>query len=244
MQKLLIALAIVGLRILATTAQSCKVCQTANSAYCYNQTHFYNCMKNEITGDLDACSTGEVCSNSPAVCVPTADITDTIVDVCGSNGNGNCGSCSGSTTYTCVSSNQFARCVGGVTSSVYDCGANEVCVLSALTDYGTICVPNCTLSFLDLEATCSNDGNVKTTTVAPSTTTGVYTNVCDDAATSTELYFYTMNTADSSCRSYIYCQRSSTSAAFNVALYLSCPTTKPYYDNTQNACVTTKPSGC
>lgn len=109
--------------------------------------------ENAAFGDVEACPTGTVCSNSADVCVDSSLVDDTtVLDVCGSGANGaSCAVCQTNAKYTCVSSTQFARCSSsGVvsTSNVYSCQENEICILAGLTNYNNICVPSCAADFV------------------------------------------------------------------------------------------------
>ncbi|XP_017127478.1 serine-rich adhesin for platelets [Drosophila elegans] len=250
MQRIIAIVAIMALGASSVTAQSCQTCQSDNDVYCHNQTSYQNCMKSAPIGKVIECPSGTVCSNSEDVCVASSALTSTILDVCGSSGaNGaQCEECSNGAKYACVSRTSYARCSSSgalLTSNVYDCDSDEICVIQALATYDTICVPSCAAEFVGVTETCSNTVYQPiTTTAAPPTTPSAAQKqqACSDGGTSnTASYFYVPYTDDSTCNSYLYCQKSGTDW---VAIYMSCAPTKPFFDSTTSRCVDTRPASC
>ncbi|XP_039230696.1 A-agglutinin anchorage subunit [Drosophila yakuba] len=251
MQRIIALVAIMACGLSFVAAQSCQTCQAENDVYCVNQNSYQNCMKNAPVGDIVECPADTVCSNSDSVCASVSELNSTVLDVCGgSGGNGaQCEVCSSGAKYACVSSSQYARCssTGDVlTTSVYSCGADEICIVDALSTYQTVCVPSCASEFLGLDATCSNSDYqpTTTTTVAPTTTPSAEQkqDLCNDGEPSSQpSYFFTRITDDSTCNSYLYCQKSGTTW---VALYMTCAPAKPFFDSTTSSCVTTRPTSC
>ncbi|KAH8379881.1 hypothetical protein KR009_007809, partial [Drosophila setifemur] len=247
MQRIVVVVALMACGSLLVAAQNCQECQADNDVYCYNQTSYQYCMGDVTIGDVENCPTGYVCSNSDSVCVETPSAT--ALDVCGSSGNGvGCADCSANAKYVCVSSTQYVRCSSGnpLTSIVFSCNADEICVNSALESYQFICVPSCAANFASLEATCSNSEYLPVTTTAAPTTTpspAAREEACRDAQPSTSpRFWYTRNYADSTCNSYLYCQSSGTTSW--VAILLNCGTASPFYDATRNMCLATRPASC
>ncbi|XP_017080872.1 uncharacterized protein DDB_G0271670 [Drosophila eugracilis] len=251
MQRIIAIVAIMVFGMSIVDAQTCQECQTDNDVYCLTQTTYQNCMKNAPIGDVVTCPTGTVCSNSDDVCVDSSEVNSTILDVCGSSdGNGaQCEVCSSGAKYACVSGTQYARCSssgGLLTSNVYSCDTDEICIVDAFSAYQTVCVPSCAADFLDLTATCSNSAyETTTTTTAAPTTTPSATQKTDYCAagepTTNPGYFFTRITDDSTCNSYLYCQKSGTSW---IALYMTCASSTPYFDSTTSSCVATEPASC
>ncbi|XP_015033081.2 uncharacterized protein LOC26529452 [Drosophila willistoni] len=254
MLKICIYFICVALQINLILTQNCEQCQTENAIYCDNRTSYYFCVAGSgPIGQLNICPEGQICTNTMDFCVPESSVNDdTILDVCKEseeeidNVNGiDCEICNGTDgTYACVSKTQYALCVNGsvTKSNVLDCATDEVCVLSAQTDYNNTCVPSCALSFLNLEATCSNDV-VVIPTVAPPNKDAMKT-ICDGIDT-TSLFFYTPYAEDTNCNGFIYCQRTSVQDTAWVVLYLTCPTpATPYYDSAKRICVSTRPTNC
>ncbi|KAI8041830.1 hypothetical protein M5D96_006099 [Drosophila gunungcola] len=103
---------------------------------------------------------------------------------------------------------------------------------------------------LNLKASCSNSEYTTTTTEAPTTVTPSSEqkkSACSAAATdlnipATTKYFFTKYNADTTCRSYLYCERSGTTDWSIV--YMTCTSSKPFYDSAKSVCVATKPSTC
>ncbi|KAH8379133.1 hypothetical protein KR009_003205 [Drosophila setifemur] len=261
MERIVTLLAIVVCGLVLVDAQNCQECQEANDVYCYNQTSYQYCMGGATIGSVENCPTGSVCSNSDATCVPSSDIGNGVLDVCGSSSSGqNCAVCAATgSKFTCVSRTQYARCSGGavVSSNVFTCGADEICNTEALATYKTLCVPSCAASYLDIESTCTNSDYATTTTTAdpnvtpstPSPTT--QQTACTAAADSlsipaTRAYFYALYTADTSCNSYLYCQRNAATASSTwTTVFLTCNNAAlPYFNSATNKCVATKPSTC
>ncbi|EDX10636.1 GD14594 [Drosophila simulans] len=251
MQRIIALVAIMACGLSFVAAQSCQTCLEQNDVYCVDQNSYQNCMKNGPVGDIIECPAGTVCSNSDSVCALVSELNSTILDVCGgSGGNGvNCEVCSSGAKYACVSSTQYARCSSSgdvLTSSVYNCGTDEICNIDALSTYQTICVPSCASEFLGLDATCSNSiyQPTTTTTGAPTTTPSAAQkeDLCSAGEPSTNpSYFFTRITDDSTCNSYLYCQKSGTTW---VALYMTCRASTPFFDSDTSSCVTTRPTSC
>ncbi|EDV52196.1 cell wall integrity and stress response component 2 [Drosophila erecta] len=251
MQRIIALVAIVACGLSFVAAQSCQTCLADNDVYCVNQNSYQNCMKNAPVGEIVECPAGTVCSNSDSVCAYISDVNSTVLDVCGgSGGNGaQCEVCSSGAKYACVSSSQYARCSSSgnvLTTSVYNCDADEICIIDALSTYQTVCVPSCASEFLGLDATCSNSvyQPTSTTTVAPTTTPSAEQkqDLCNEGEPSSQpMYFFTRITDDSTCNSYLYCQKSGTTW---VALYMSCASSTPFFDSTTSSCVATRPTSC
>ncbi|KAH8235265.1 hypothetical protein KR032_011937, partial [Drosophila birchii] len=252
MQRIISTIAIVASFLALVGAQTCQECQTANDVYCHNQTSYQNCMKNAAFGDIVNCPTGTVCSNSADVCVQSSLVDgSTLLDVCGtSGGNGEkCEVCATDAKFSCVSSTQFARCSASgdlITSTVYTCDPDEVCIIDSLSLYGTICVPTCAADYVGFEATCTNSVYEPiTTTAAPATTPSAdqRQQACRDAESSfSSSYFYTRNYDDATCKSYLYCQKSGTDSW--VSIYMSCADSRPFFDVSTGSCVATRPASC
>ncbi|KAH8286160.1 hypothetical protein KR054_003533, partial [Drosophila jambulina] len=252
MQRIIATVAIAASLLALVGAQTCQECQAANDAYCINQTSYRNCMNNAAFGGVETCPTGTVCSNSADVCVDESLVDgSTVLDVCGSSGgNGNnCEVCATDAKFSCVSSTQFARCSSSgnlITSTVYSCGEDEVCIIDSLSLFGTLCVPNCAADYVGMEATCTNSVYQPiTTTAAPTTTPNAdqRQQACRDAEpSSSPSYFYTRNYDDSTCSSYLYCQKSGTDSW--VAIYMSCVNPRPFFDVSTGNCVPTRPASC
>ncbi|XP_016983945.2 uncharacterized protein LOC108048007 isoform X2 [Drosophila rhopaloa] len=250
MQRIIAIVAIVALGVSFASAQSCQTCLSDNDVYCHNQTSYQNCMKNAPVGSVVQCPNGTVCSNSDEVCVSSSQLTSTILDVCGTSGSNGamCEVCSTNAKYACVSNSSYARCSSSgdlLTSNVYSCGTDEICVIQALSIYDTLCVPACAAEFVDISATCSNSVYEPiTTTAAPATTPSAEEKqqACSvGEASSSASYFFVRNTDDSTCNSYLYCQKSGTDW---VALFMTCGSSKPFFDTTTSKCVETKPASC
>ncbi|XP_070142011.1 uncharacterized protein [Drosophila kikkawai] len=254
MQRIIPIVAIVASLLAFVGAQICQECQADNDVYCLNQTSYQNCMKNAAFGAVETCPTGTVCSNSADVCVDSSQVDGTtVLDVCGLSAS--CQTCNTNKKYTCVSQTQFARCSSSgvvLSSSVYSCEEDEICIEAGLTFYNNICVPTCAADFVGFTSTCSNSvyqpSSTTTTTASPATTpepsvqaTGCTKAANADASLSSASYFYTSYTADATCRSYLYCQRATTGWT---TVFLSCSGTRPYFDPTTSGCVSAKPTEC
>ncbi|XP_020817013.1 uncharacterized protein LOC110190732 [Drosophila serrata] len=252
MQRITATIAIVASLVALVGAQTCQECQADNAVYCHNQTSYQNCMKNAAFGDIVNCPTGTVCSNSGDVCVASSQVDGTsVLDVCGtSGGNGaQCQVCATDAKFSCVSSTQFARCSSSgdlITSTVYSCDADEVCIIDSLSLFGTLCVPTCAADYVGMEATCTNSVYQPiTTTAAPTTTPSAdqRQQACRDAEpSSSPNYFYTRNYDDSTCNSYLYCQKSGTDNW--VSIYMSCAASRPFFDVSIGSCVVSRPVSC
>ncbi|XP_070070917.1 uncharacterized protein [Drosophila takahashii] len=250
MQRIIAIVAILAMAtgLSSVKAQTCQECQTDNDVYCHNQTAYQNCMKNAPIGDIVLCPTGTVCSNSDDVCVDSSEVSTTILDVCGSSGgNGaQCEVCS--SKYACVSSTQYVRCSSSgvpVTSNVYSCGSDEICIIQSLSTFGSLCVPSCASEFVGYNASCSNSVYQPATTTAAPTTTPSATQkeqYCIAAEPTTSYsYFFARNTDDSTCTTYLYCQKSGTDW---IALFMTCGSSTPFFDSATGKCVKTKPASC
>ncbi|XP_052844278.1 uncharacterized protein LOC128257343 [Drosophila gunungcola] len=252
MQLIILVLAILSCGLAVEVTLNCEKCLASTDVYCINQTSYRNCIKNAPIGNVINCPTGTVCTNSDVVCVKSSELPENIVDVCGTSGGGTgCAKCT-TQKFTCVSRNQFARCSDTtlINSNIYDCDTDEICVSEALDKYDNICVPSCASKFLNLKASCSNSEYTTTTTEAPTTVTPSSEqkkSACSAAATdlnipATTKYFFTKYNADTTCRSYLYCERSGTTDWSIV--YMTCTSSKPFYDSAKSVCVATKPSTC
>ncbi|KAH8256992.1 hypothetical protein KR038_001049 [Drosophila bunnanda] len=245
-------IAIVASLLAFVGGQTCQECQADNAVYCHNQTSYQNCMKNAAFGDIVNCPADTVCSNSGDVCVPSSQVDGTaVLDVCGaSGGNGvDCEVCATNAKFSCVSTTQFARCSSSgdlISSTVYSCDADEVCIIDSLSLFGTLCVPTCAADYVGMEATCTNSVyQPVTTTAAPTTTPSAdqRQQACRDAEpSSSPNYFYTRNYDDSTCNSYLYCQKSGTDNW--VSIYMSCAASRPFFDVSTGSCVVTRPASC
>ncbi|KAH8331825.1 hypothetical protein KR074_004982 [Drosophila pseudoananassae] len=248
MQRILTICALVACGLVSAMAQNCQVCQDSNDVYCLNQTSYQFCMSGSVIGEVQSCAEGSVCSNANDACVATSEISATILDVCADS---SCGVCNINTAkYTCVSSTQYARCTSqNEFLTILSCPEDKICISDALATYGSICVPACAAEFLDLKATCSNAEFATTTTTAAPTTTPDPANLqgaCTTGdTTSKPPYFYTKYSQDTTCKSYVYCQRNDSEATNKwTAVFLTCTSTKPYFDSETKKCVETKPTGC
>ncbi|KAH8343114.1 hypothetical protein KR059_005278 [Drosophila kikkawai] len=249
MQRIIPIVAIVASFLAFVGAQICQECQADNDVYCLNQTSYQNCMKNAAFGAVETCPTGTVCSNSADVCVDSSQVDGTtVLDVCGLPAS--CQTCNTNKKYTCVSQTQFARCSSSgvvLSSSVYSCEEDEICIEAGLTFYNNICVPTCAADFLDMKATCSNvEFTTTTTTAAPTTTPTpeVRKTKCSEAAAAsgtTAKFFYTRYMDDATCRSYLYCGLAGNDYD---TVFLSCKLPKIYFDSNVGECVDTKPAEC
>ncbi|KAH8270303.1 hypothetical protein KR018_006978 [Drosophila ironensis] len=257
MSRIATVVALLAFGLICVEAQTCQECQSTNDVYCHNQTSYQYCMNNVAIGEVLACPTGTVCSNSEDACAATTAIDDTTLDVCGSGGSG-CGVCDVSASkFSCVSQTQFVRCSSQnlPSASVFSCAAGEICITGALSTYNTLCVPSCAAEFLEIEATCSNsDYATTTTTAAPGVTqstpaTSIQQTECTDAveandSLATAQYFFTIYTADTTCSTYLYCERATSGDNTWTTVFITCPTAKPYFDSATSVCVATKPSTC
>ncbi|KAH8313006.1 hypothetical protein KR067_008137 [Drosophila pandora] len=247
MERILIICILVACGLVSAMAQECQVCQAANDVYCHNKTSYQYCMSGDVVGGVETCPEGTVCSNSDNVCVATADLSATILDVCGGT---NCGGCNiNAGKYACVSRTQYARCTSqNEIGTVFSCPEDEICIFGALAAYKNICVPACAADFVNMKSTCSNTDYATTTTTAAPTTTPSTTDLqsaCSTAASTTSSsYFYTRYTTDTTCGSYIYCEPVSGSPDTWQTVFFVCPFGKPFYDSATSRCVATKPSNC
>ncbi|KAH8259426.1 hypothetical protein KR026_004130 [Drosophila bipectinata] len=232
---------------LVSAVDQCQVCQDSNDVYCLNQTSYQYCMAGSVVGGVQNCAEGTVCSNANDPCVATTELSATILNVCAASG---CGVCNINTAkYTCVSRTQFARCTSqNEYLAIQSCPEDQICIAAALA-YKSICMPACAAEFLDLKATCSNAEIATTTTTAAPTTTPATADLqgaCTTGDPTTKpSYFYTKYSQDTTCRSYVYCQRndSGTTPAWT-AVFLTCSSTKPYFDSETKKCVAAKPASC
>ncbi|EDW40130.1 GL25086 [Drosophila persimilis] len=244
--------AIAALLLVSVAAQECNECQSSNDALCLSTTEYKNCMNNVAIGDTATCPTGTVCSNTAEVCVKSESVDGVnILDVCGgssggsSEGNGeNCGVCIGSGKFACVSKTQYARCVDQkVSTTPYPCGTDETCITEALGTYGTLCVPNCALTFIGLSASTSTCSNADyTPPTVPSVPTQTELEAACALSVKTTTFFDIDNTADTTCSSYIYCEKLTESTW--LAILYSCKSPTPYYSVDANKCTATKPTRC
>ncbi|XP_022220931.2 mucin-5AC-like [Drosophila obscura] len=252
MQKIIAVLAFAAYGPLVfVAAQKCQECQSGNSAYCYSQTAYRNCMQNNPIGDIVSCGSGYVCSNTEEVCVMSHFVDgSSVLDVCGAAGanNGeNCEVCSGSNKYSCVSETQFVRCVDQQvsTANVYSCDTDEICVIEALATHGTLCVPTIVATFLNESATCSNSEYV----APPNPTVPTMqeqVKACKEAGelppNSNNLSFFTGYTNDATCNSYLYCEK--VSSVTWIAILYNCDGAEPFFDSASSRCVSIRPADC
>ncbi|KAH8302366.1 hypothetical protein KR044_005603 [Drosophila immigrans] len=243
----LVLLAMIGMAMgqnVDSSTSQCQVCQQDNDVYCESESKYFICLGNRQIGPY-FCEADEVCSNSLNICVKKDALTADVKNVCG--GGEGCQSCSADSKYTCVSRTQAARCAGGVmsTTMIFDCEGDEVCVSSAETDFGSVCVPSCVANFTSLSASCSNLDYTPPTQSPPTTPSpAVEQSICKEAAaTKTTRYFFAYT--DSTCRSYVYCERSTTtSTVFTTTFSGGCTSPNHYFNTVSGRCQATTPDSC
>ncbi|XP_022212869.1 uncharacterized protein LOC111067852 [Drosophila obscura] len=215
MLRLLILL---GIGVLGCWAE-CNVCTGTANVACVSATEYQICSVAHVPlGPVTSCPTNYFCSASDAVCSPDESLGACV----------NCNKCSSDKRFACISSSQFALCLGQETPSasiVGSCGTSLVCSL----ENADICGSSAT--YPASCATNSSGGGTGTSITDP-------TQYCRSLQQRGR-YPYGID-ATTTCRQYVSCY--TYAGVWYGAIYTCAGST--YFDSTTQTCTTQTQARC